>query len=486
MSATNDMPIVSTECVGMGSFGNIFATSEQDIVCKIFKNENCISFPTEYAAMSLLHDVPNILKIHQIEYFKPRIYSQRYKINLNKYNIHKKISLEDIRMVIYKILIALHHTHSRGIMHRDIKGDNIFINYEEFADGTTKITDVVIGDWGSAYALGTTENTFGNEIQSLPYRAPEILACNNNYTSKIDVWSVGSVLLELLTRRRILSDSTLDDISALMDIFKICGTPEKFRQFFPNFEPNWSRVRILEKFRDEHVIDLLKHLLDLDPITRYTCLEASNHPFFDSVRQGKIEIESIKEDEKIIVAEVAKINDLADVYNLSDKTRRLAQYYYQLCYEDMKADEIILELYTISMAALLVDYRFMTYKMKYAPFIKMFNLIKHDLFGLKYFGITAEAFSELIPLRMLAEKGQINSHINKLHITNVTCKYTDNLYDYCVICIESYPAYYLRNILLTGGQLSQLNPKLAMTMGTWTHFATFENRSKYLLFRRKV
>lgn len=482
MSATSTL---SLECVGMGSFGKIFATDDPNIVCKIFKDKNCISFPTEYATMLLLHDVPDILKIHHVDFEGRILYSQRYKTNLNVYNIRQKISMEDIRKVIYKILVALHHTHSRGLMHRDIKSDNIFVNYERSEDGTTKITDVVIGDWGSVYPLGKTENTFSYEIQTICYRAPEVMACNNNYTSKIDVWSVGCILVELLYYRRFISPSTRDDITGLIQIFRVCGTPERFRQYFPNFSPNWSRIKTRENPQDEHGMDLLKHLLDLDPITRYSCFEALKHPFFDSVRQDdvpKMAPENIKISS---LPEIDEINGLVDLHNYSDRTRQLAHYYYQICHEEMKNDDINLAYYTVSLAAAITDYRFRS--CKESLFTKMFHLVKHDLYGLQHFGVPVESFGELIPLRMLAYTGKLTESINKIQMTNMSYKYTDDTYDYCVVTIESYGAHYLRKYLLTVEQLRQLNSRMAVSMEGWTHFATFENRHKYLLFRnRKV
>src|SRR4029078_2425091 len=127
-------------------------TKNPDVVKKIFHSRHfCISFLAEYSAMQLLEDAPHNLQIHRVDIKRSIIYSRRYACDLLTYILRKCPDLDDIRNYMYKILIGLYHAHNRGIVHRDIKGANIFVNYND-----TGVTDLVIGDWGACHYIGDT------------------------------------------------------------------------------------------------------------------------------------------------------------------------------------------------------------------------------------------------------------------------------------------------------------------------------------------
>lgn len=91
---------------------------------------------------------------------------------------------------MYQLLRGLRYVHSANVLHRDLKPSNLFLNAN---------CDLKLGDFGLART--TSETDFMTEyVVTRWYRAPELLLNCSEYTTAIDVWSVGCILAEILTR----------------------------------------------------------------------------------------------------------------------------------------------------------------------------------------------------------------------------------------------------------------------------------------------
>lgn len=119
--------------------------------------------------------------------------------------LNSKISRPHKQWFMYQLLQGLRHTHAAGVIHRDIKPQNLLINQK---------CDLRICDFG----LATVKNKSINASYELtPYvvtrwfRAPELLLKygNRNYTDKIDMWSVGCVFAEMYLRRVIFGEKDI-------------------------------------------------------------------------------------------------------------------------------------------------------------------------------------------------------------------------------------------------------------------------------------
>jgi len=95
-----------------------------------------------------------------------------------------------VQYFLYQLLRGLKYVHSANVLHRDLKPSNLLLNAN---------CDLKIADFGLARI--TSETDFMTEyVVTRWYRAPELLLNCSEYTSAIDVWSVGCIFGEILTR----------------------------------------------------------------------------------------------------------------------------------------------------------------------------------------------------------------------------------------------------------------------------------------------
>jgi len=149
---------------------------------------------------------------------------------------------------------------------------------------------VKICDFGSAKLLVPGETNV-SYICSRYYRAPELVFDATDYSTKIDIWSLGCVFAELLLGSPLCpGDSGMDQ---LIQIIKVLGTPTREEDLamnpqqtsfkFPQIvAQSWSKV-----FRGKapaNAIDLVSHFLRYDPKIRLDPFDALCHPFFDELR----------------------------------------------------------------------------------------------------------------------------------------------------------------------------------------------------------
>ncbi|KAF3902772.1 hypothetical protein AA313_de0204479 [Arthrobotrys entomopaga] len=110
---------------------------------------------------------------------------------------HGKFEEPVVRDLTRQMLDGLAYLHREGILHRDLKGDNILLDL----DGTCKISDFGISK--------KTEDIYGNDASnnmqgSVFWMAPEVVnpKKGQGYSAKVDIWSVGCVVLEMFAGRR--------------------------------------------------------------------------------------------------------------------------------------------------------------------------------------------------------------------------------------------------------------------------------------------
>jgi glycogen synthase kinase 3 beta len=191
----------------------------------------------------------------------------------------------------YQMFRSLAYIHALGIVHRDIKPQNILID--------TGNHRLVMCDFGSAKKIKPGEKSVAY-ICSRYYRAPELILGQDKYGPTIDVWSIGCVMAEMFLGEPIFPGASSKD--QMIKIMDLLGTPtqtevtamcKNARVRLPNIQPTDFKKRF-KRSTNPQAIDLLKKILCYDPNERITPLEALMHPYFDELRRQRLTINGKK------------------------------------------------------------------------------------------------------------------------------------------------------------------------------------------------
>ncbi|KAH0899055.1 hypothetical protein HID58_048623, partial [Brassica napus] len=143
-----------------------------------------------------------------------------------------------VKCYMQQLLSGLEHCHSRGVLHRDIKGSNLLID----RNGVLKIADFGLATFfDPAKTIPLTSH-----VVTLWYRPPELLLGASHCGVGVDLWSTGCILGELYAGKPILPGKTevnisfsyytlgvasgscmLFEVEQLHKIFKLCGSPSE-------------------------------------------------------------------------------------------------------------------------------------------------------------------------------------------------------------------------------------------------------------------
>ncbi|GMY09488.1 shaggy-related protein kinase theta [Fagus crenata] len=283
--------------VGTGSFGVVFQakcleTGESVAIKKVLQDKRYKN--RELQIMRLL-DHPNVVQLRHcffsttekdevylnlvLEYISDTV----YRVSKQYIRVNQHVPIIHVQLYAYQICRALNYLHHVvGVCHRDIKPQNLLVNPHTH--------QLKICDFGSAKMLVPGEPNI-SYICSRYYRAPELIFGATEYTTAIDMWSVGCVLAELLLGQPLFPGES--GVDQLVEIIKILGTPtrEEIKCMNPNYnEFKFPQIKahpwhkIFHKRMPPEAVDLVSRLLQYSPNLRCTALEACAHPFFDDLR----------------------------------------------------------------------------------------------------------------------------------------------------------------------------------------------------------
>lgn len=102
-------------------------------------------------------------------------------------------------------------------MHRDLKPQNVLIKFEN------DLPLCKLCDFGLARSFNVPVKAFTHEIVTLWYRSPEILLGQKNYSTAVDVWSIGCIWAEMLLGQPLFKARR--ELEMIFEIFELLGTP---------------------------------------------------------------------------------------------------------------------------------------------------------------------------------------------------------------------------------------------------------------------
>lgn len=280
--------------IGRGKYSEVFhgvnILNDEPCVIKVLKPVKMKKIYREVKILKNLTGGPNVVGLLDIvreeESKIPALIFERVN-NVDFRVLYPKFSVADIQYYFTQLLIALDYSHSMGIIHRDVKPQNIMI------DPMAKKLRLI--DWGLAefYHPGTDYNV---RVASRYHKGPELLVNLQQYDYSLDLWSVGCMLAAIVFKKEpfFRGDSNTDQ---LVQIAKVLGTKELFAYLnkyglrlgseFDGLIGNYQRkpwsdffVSELKHLLSPEVVDLIDRLLTYDHQLRPTAQEAMAHPFF--------------------------------------------------------------------------------------------------------------------------------------------------------------------------------------------------------------
>lgn len=199
------------------------------------------------------------------------------------------------KCIFRQLLDVLQYMHEHRYVHRDLKSSNILID----SNWRVKLADFGLARMLDDDTLYSQEKPkYTNKVVTLWYRSPELLLGATDYDEKVDIWSAGCILAELLLGKALFPGTT--DLEELKLIFKMMGAPDESTweglMDYPKLkskEIELSTVteNIKGEFRDKYSNDdrigssalaLIERMLELDPKKRWRAQRALESSYFRS------------------------------------------------------------------------------------------------------------------------------------------------------------------------------------------------------------
>jgi cell division cycle 2-like len=178
----------------------------------------------------------------------------------------------DVKFFMKQLLSGVKYLHEHDILHRDLKPANILVHDNN---------KLKICDFGCSRVNGS--GTYTQPVVSLWYRAPELLLGSRYYTTAIDMWSLGCIMAELLSKEVLFRGSTeIDQLQKIKEFIGWPGSSNGLHKMFPvtGFSGHPSITG--------SGFDLLSRLLSYEPCKRITASAALKHPWFDEAHSSPV------------------------------------------------------------------------------------------------------------------------------------------------------------------------------------------------------
>ncbi|MFH4978448.1 hypothetical protein AB6A40_005157 [Gnathostoma spinigerum] len=193
----------------------------------------------------------------------------------------KNFSLGQVKTLLHQLLSGVAYMHDLWILHRDLKTSNLLLSHK----GILKIAD-----FGLAREFGDPLKPYTPIVVTLWYRSPELLLGVREYSTAVDMWSVGCIFGEFLRLKPLFPGK--GEVDQIEKIFLELGTPsdkiwpgyselpgpKKFKFEYHEFNQLWKKFPA--SIVDKTGLDFLNELLRYDPAKRIDAHTALQHSWF--------------------------------------------------------------------------------------------------------------------------------------------------------------------------------------------------------------
>nr|CAG4650242.1 EOG090X081V [Sida crystallina] len=279
------------EKIGEGTYGTVFKAKNRENHEIVALKRVRLDDDDEGVPSSALREIcllkelkhRNIVRLHDVLHSdkKLTLVFEHCDQDLKKYfdSLNGEIDSEKVQSLMYQLLRGLSFCHSKNVLHRDLKPQNLLIN---------KNGELKLADFGLARAFGIPVRCYSAEVVTLWYRPPDVLFGAKLYTTSIDMWSAGCIFAELANAGRpLFPGSDVDD--QLKRIFKLLGTPteetwsgiSQLPDYKPMtiYQPTMTFGQVVPKLNPKGK-DLLQKFLICNPALRVSADDGLRHPYF--------------------------------------------------------------------------------------------------------------------------------------------------------------------------------------------------------------
>lgn len=272
------------EIIGVGGMAVVYKAFDnidnRIVAVKILKDEFLANedfrrrFKNESKAISVLSH-KNIVKVYDVSYGDRLQYIVMEYVNgitLKEYIEQQgTINTREAVYFVTQILRALQHAHDKGIVHRDIKPQNIMLT----SDGTIKVTDFGI----ARFSRSETETMNGQAIGSVHYISPE-QAKGSVTDAKTDIYSVGVVLYEMLTGKLPFQSENAVSVA----LMQLQNDPVMPREINPDIPVGLEQIilRAMQKNLNDRYQSASEMLMDIEKFKNNPNIKFDYSYFVDS------------------------------------------------------------------------------------------------------------------------------------------------------------------------------------------------------------
>ena len=272
------MELVTVSNLGRGGFSSVYVVKDcstgtlyakKTITPKFIKH-----IKHELRILTLFKKIrhKNIVRFFEQQKYKDTICFIFEKLHINLYNFYKqhpdRINYNLLCSFTKQIMEGLEFIHSIFIIHADLKPENVMVT-------NLKENRIKLIDFGSSIINGTQKHTHFY-IVSRYYRAPE-LVYEKQFDEKIDIWSAGCIIYELIVFKPLFYSKNNALLKMLMTSLSYEKKFIKYIQMNPFFNSLSVRKQLL-------LTDILYNTLEFDFKKRFSAKQCLEMPIFDSIR----------------------------------------------------------------------------------------------------------------------------------------------------------------------------------------------------------